>query len=201
MATEVTRWAGQSGTATNGYGNSANPVPVDISWDFVASVATPVGLIATVYQLQQARLALRDSFERTFVDRYQRIVAQIDLNVMLGRNIANLEEPVARRAFFDYFELCEEELYFRAHGKIGSGTWRDWWYGMAINLRSPSFEKAYSELVLARHSDGVHSGPDRFSLLRVAFDHRNEPATFEPTRRRATSMPGREHAGLPQVSR
>lgn len=155
---------------------------MDITWESVASVATPLGLIATVYQLHQARRALRDTFERSFVDRYQRIASQIELDVLLGARIADLTDRVVQRAFYDYFELCEEELYFRAHRKIDSGTWRDWWYGMALNLRNPSFEQAFDELIEPSDPRLGNPVPDRFPHLRIAFDHRSASAAHEPER-------------------
>jgi hypothetical protein len=166
----------------------------------LASIATPIGLLATVYQLHQTRRALRDSFERSFVDRYQRVVSQIDLNVMLGRAHAELADPKVRRAFFDYFELCEEELYYRAFGKVSAGTWRDWWYGMTIHFRSPSFEAAFAELVVAERPPVENSVPDRFSLLRVAFEHRNDRRTYEPTRPRG-GLRNTWHDNLEQAAR
>lgn len=167
--------------------------------DSVASIATPLGLLATVYQLHQTRRALRDSFERSFVDRYQRVISQIDLNVMLGRAHADLAEPAVRRAFFDYFELCEEELYYRAYGKVSAGTWRDWWYGMTIHLCSASFEQAFAELVTAEHRLAETSLPDRFSLLRGAFEHRNDRRTFEPPRPRPGLLHTWHHDNVAQA--
>lgn len=156
---------------------------MDVSWDWVASLATPIGLFATVYQLGQARRALRNSFERTFVDRYSRIASAIDVEVLLGTEIIEVESSPMKRAFFDYFELCEEELYFRAHRKVGASVWRDWWYGISMNLRNPNFERAFEVLVLRSASPEVAL---RFPYLREAFAHRTSESTFEPARAATT---------------
>jgi hypothetical protein len=156
------------------------PICMGITWDGLSAVATPIGLLATVYQLGQTRRALRYAFERTFVDRYCRIASSIDVDVMLGTAAADLGNPETKRAFFDYFELCEEELYFRAHRKVGLSVWRDWWYGISTNLRNPNFEGAFESLVI---KSAIGNAPHRFPHLREAFVQRNE-RTFEPNRSR-----------------
>ena len=97
---------------------------------------------------------------------------------MLGTAVADVGNPDTKRAFFDYFELCEEELYFRAHRKVGLSVWRDWWYGISTNLRNPNFERAFR--VLADDS-AIGDAPHRFYYLRQAFAHRNE-RMYEPNR-------------------
>jgi hypothetical protein len=163
-----------------------------ISWDGLSAVATPIGLVAAVYQLGQTRRALRYAFERTFVDRYCRIVSSIDVDVMLGVATADIDDSQTKRAFFDYFELCEEELYFRSHRKVGLSVWRDWWYGISTNLRNPNFERAFESLVI---KSAIGDAPHRFPHLREAFVHRNE-RTFEPNRPRKNRHQQLEEPGL-----
>lgn len=137
-----------------------------------ANVATAVGIIGVGWQLWLNRRQMVVAFERTFVDRYERIIRDVPLSVLLGEDFDPTAREDALRAFFDYFELCEEELYCRRVGKISTSTWCDWWEGIALNLRRQAFRTAWEYL-----KDRVAVGPGpigqirttQFGLLRQAI--------------------------------
>jgi len=52
----------------------------------------------------------------------------------------------ARRAFYDYFELCEQEAYYRGDGQVSDRTWDEWRAGIESNRRKRSFRAAWAEL-------------------------------------------------------
>jgi hypothetical protein len=154
---------------------------MSIGWGDVPSIATGVGVLLAAYQLRQAKRSLREGFERTFVDRYERIVADIDLEVLLGHAQPDLDVPRQRRAFFDYFELCEEELYYRSYRRVSSSTWRDWWYGIRLNFQNQSFIDAFERILGEANDvgDGVPVKHHRFERLKNALAHRRV-AGYEP---------------------
>ena len=147
--------------------------------DDLAALATAVGLPTAVYQLHQGRRGLRDNFERTFVERYATISAKIHLDVLRGDAAADLTNDDVRRAFFDYFELCEEELYYRAHRRVSRATWKDWWYGIRLNLRNKSFKDAYDQLV-APAGAGDPAATDRFHHLRASLPSVEGDGPYSP---------------------
>lgn len=135
----------------------------------VSDAVTTAGVLFVGYQVWQAQLQLRASFEGTFSERYDRIVARIPLEVLLGEP-PDLDDDEQIRAFFDYFELCEEELYYRQSGRVGGRTWNDWWEGIALHLRRDGFQQAWERLtgheLPVAPTTGVRQG--QFTLLRAA---------------------------------
>src|SRR4051812_40117243 len=107
----------------------------------VSGVAAGGGLVFVAWQVYLARRQLTSSFEASFVDRYERIVANVPLEWLLGEALTPPSDQV-ERAMYDYFELCEEELYYRKSGRVSRSTWRDWWEGMRLHLRRPAFHDA-----------------------------------------------------------
>jgi len=137
-----------------------------ISFDTLTSILTVVGVGVACYQLWQTQLSLRDNFERSFFDRYQRIADGLPPEVLLGQEIEG-KSTSNDWAFYKYFELCEEELYYRAHRRVSADTWRDWWYGICRNLEIEAFRDALERLV-ADHNTRATS---RFVYLNEARHH------------------------------
>ena len=159
---------------------------MSLGWSEIPSVVTGIGVLLAAFQVRQAKRSLRDGFERTFVDRYERIIAVIDLGTILGHSKPDLGNPVVRRAFFDYFELCEEQLYFRSYGRVATPTWTDWWYGIRLHLSNPEFLNAFTDIrdeANTNHDDPSRGGPlTRFERLSLAVEHRGQRHTYEPPR-------------------
>jgi hypothetical protein len=157
---------------------------VTLGLNDITSVATTAGVLVGVYQLVQARRSLREAFERTFVERYQSVVARIELDVLLGNRLPDLDDSDLRRAFFEYFELCEEELYYRSFRRVTRSTWRAWWYGMDLHFRNPAFAAAFE--AICRQSGTGADGEEhpRFSFLRHAYAQRRQGEPYEPERQR-----------------
>ena len=82
-----------------------------------ANCATAVALVGVGWQLLLSRRQMVAQFEQTFVTRYEAILARIPLRLLRGAEPEWPMDDPTLRAFFDYFELCEEELYFRAGGR------------------------------------------------------------------------------------
>lgn len=134
-----------------------------MTFDDLTSLTTAIGVGVASYQIWQTRLSLRDNFERTFVDRYQRIAEGLPVEVFLGGAATDVDPA----AFYRYFELCEEQLYYRAFRRVSARTWRDWWYGMSVNMASPAFADAFEGLTSA----GVERTARRFVYLTAARPH------------------------------
>jgi hypothetical protein len=148
-----------------------------------ANVATAAGISLVAYQLYMTRQQMVADFERTFVDRYEGIIRDVPLALLLGEPFDPHHDDRVLRAFFDYFELCEEEMYYRRIGKVSRSTWCDWWEGIALNLRRPAFRAAWNHL-----ADRVTVSPGprsqvratQFELLRDAVRAIDEGLMFDP---------------------
>lgn len=147
----------------------------------IASTATALGLVAIAYQLVLARAQLRTSFEQTFASRYQTITARLPLPLLLGES-TDLD-PVSERALYDYFELCEEELYFRRSGRISSRTWREWWEGIVLNFHRPGIRAGWNQLKDRAVLSGVGTRRmEQFDLLREAVQAIDTAQDHDPRR-------------------
>jgi hypothetical protein len=150
----------------------------------VANVATAAGIFAVGWQLVLNRRQMMAEFERTFGERYERIIRDVPLPMLIGQVEDPTNDATALRAFFDYFELCEEELYYRRQGKVSRSTWKDWWEGIALNFRRPAFRTAWAHL---KDAAVTPQGPTneiplrQFELLRVALAA-NPTQPYDPHR-------------------
>lgn len=139
----------------------------------IANVAAAVGVVVVIFQLALARRQMRAGFERSFVDKYERIIQRVPLAVLLGDDVDIDRNEQVQRAFFDYFELCEEELYFRRVGKVSVRRGRSG--GKAFPSTSadrPSFRRG------SRSRTGCWSG----AATRTSFGSSNSHCCVGPLR-------------------
>ena len=152
----------------------------------VASAATAVGVVGVFWQLRVTRRQMVAAFERTFVDRYERIMHDIPLPLLLGEDLEPDPKSEDLRPFFDYFELCEQELYYRRFRKVSTSTWPAWWEGIRLNMRRPAFRAGWDQL---RNRVSVPPGPrqqvrhTQFELFRDAMTAICAGEPFDPRRR------------------
>ncbi len=146
----------------------------------IANVAAAVGVLVVILQLELSRRQMRAAFERSFVDKYERVVERVPLELLLGANLDVDGDREALRAFFDYFELCEEELYYRRVAKVSKSTWGEWWEGISLHFRRPAFRRAWDSLHDRVVVGGAANGLvrlEQFTLLRqavAAIDQRDQ---------------------------
>lgn len=151
-----------------------------------ANVATALGIIGLGWQLWLNRRQMVVGFERTFVDRYERTISDVPLPLLLGDDFEPGQDGDVLRAFFDYFELCEEEMYFRRVGKVSTSTWSDWWEGITLNLRRQAFRTAWEHL---KERVNLAPGPEgqvrvtQFELLREGIRAIDTGQEFDPRHR------------------
>ena len=142
-----------------------------------ANGATAIGLIALATQVRQNAKEQRATFERSVVDRYQQVIQRIPFAEIVGRRTEpHLADDDIARAYFDYFELCEEELYYVRKRRISGDTLNDWLEGIALHLRRPAFQAAWhglAEIVVTADPTGgamrakqfVYFGPVAASII------------------------------------
>jgi signal transduction protein with GAF and PtsI domain len=123
----------------------------------VAGIATATGVGIGAAQIwigrrQERKSALQEraAFEQQFVERYRQVVARIPLKFLLDSAVYDADDEKARRAFYDYFELCEDELFQNSQSEtISPGAWAEWESGIRANFRRPAFRGAWDDLSAA----------------------------------------------------
>ncbi len=126
-----------------------------------AGVATALGVAFAAFQLRASRQQRQSEFELRFSDRYDDVVARVPLEMLLGEQEYDPNNRDARRAFYDYFELCEQECYYRQQKRIGDQTWNDWVSGIRSNHAKASFRSAWIDL--------AETAPNQFETFRKQF--------------------------------
>ncbi len=113
-------------------------------------------------------------FEARFVDRYESILGRLPDDVVLGRR--ELVDPTIAelRVFHDYYALCDEEVFYRAKGRVTLQTWRDWERGMELNLERASFNEAWKSLCSNDQLDA------RFAEFQPNYDKLKAQQGFDP---------------------
>ena len=126
----------------------------------LVNVAVVAGIVFAAWQVLVARAQARANFEQLFVQQYRDVVARIPLEALLGEAIDyKRRDPgecgrSARRAFYDYFELCEDELFYAKRQRpwirrVSRRTWRDWEAGIRTHLALPAFRSAWDDISAA----------------------------------------------------
>lgn len=145
--------------------------------DTLVSLATAVGVFVAAAGIWQTRRSALLTFELTFTERYRYLADQMPIEALQGKEFERSDD--AMRIIFHYLELCEEELYYRRHGRISSATWIDWWIGISRNLDQATL---LSKVCLEVMDESDH----RFDLLRQSMTHefgrRPDPCTAAPKR-------------------
>ena len=125
-------------------------------WSNAFEWVVGVGVFGIVTQVWSVRRSARLTFEQHFTDRYRQVVARIPLIHLWGDCESHLDVPdgmdpaSVERAYFDYFELCEEQFYYRKSGRISNATWRDWAIGITSNGKLPTFKSAWQDFETRR---------------------------------------------------
>ncbi len=125
-------------------------------WSNAFEWVVGVGIFGIVTQVWSVRRSARLNFEQHFIDRYRQVVARMPLSHLWGDCESHMDVPdhvdptTVERAYFDYFELCEEQFYYRRGGRISNATWRDWAIGITSNGQLPTFRSAWHDFETRR---------------------------------------------------
>jgi len=130
----------------------------------IAEIATALGVAVGASQLSISRRQQTAVFEQQFTARYREIDSRLPLWALIGvarHHAYSTQDDVVRRAFYDYFELCDEEVFYHLTKRVSRRTWLDWTEGITANLRKPAFAAAWADISAA--------APDQFELFREAL--------------------------------
>jgi hypothetical protein len=143
-----------------------------------AGVATALGVLFGAAQLLLSRGQARTSFEDQLTTQYRDILKPAlseDLLAPLGPEKQELVRP-----YYEYFDLCNEQVFLRMQGRVGRRTWREWQQGISANLGRGKIAEAWIAV-----ADAEHEFQD-FDELRLLFrsGFGRDPRSWNPLWRR-----------------
>jgi hypothetical protein len=152
-----------------------------ISLSDVAAFATAIGVGFAAWALVQQRYQARAQFEDTIVQQYRELIKpRLLTNALLADLISNVPEGERERVqqVYLYLDLCNEQVFLRAIGRVSRSTWRvQWSEGIRGNVRdNPTIAADWQRIKDATH--------DFAELRRFESSGWSDPKRWEPIWRR-----------------
>ena len=129
-------------------------------WADVGGIATAIAVLVAAWQVRQNNSLHRADYEDAFDRQYRELAMIIPMDAFLGKDTETT--PEAREAIFNYFDLCNEQIYQRSKGRISSDTWKDWSAGIRANMKRPAFAMVWADVV--SEAPGTFTYLEGFSL-------------------------------------
>ena len=111
-----------------------------------SSIITAVGVGIAAWQIWIGRLQSVSQFEDGFAKEYREVASQIPTRALLGSEFSDEEKRDHFDELFRYYDLCNEQIFLRIHGRINRKTWEYWRDGMKCHFAKPAFQWAWSEI-------------------------------------------------------
>jgi hypothetical protein len=114
--------------------------------EVAAAVTTAIGVILAYGQLRESRLQAKIAFEDGLTQQYRRIISQLPVASLLDDPLNEAGLRGALSAFYQYFDLSNEQAFLHSRGRVSDATWADWEEGMRQNAELPAFKAAWQEI-------------------------------------------------------
>ncbi len=150
----------------------------------VGAIGTAVGVLFAWHALRQTKEQSLTEFEDEFPREYRQLSQELPIKALLGEELTDSEHMKSMRAFFHYFDLCNEEVFMRQNRRVSEPTWLNWRGGIRSNLRLPAFKRAWSEI-----NGKIGSFAELKKLEESKFE--DDPVNWGPTHLEETSVPAR----------
>jgi hypothetical protein len=119
----------------------------------VGALATAAAVWVGIRQLgaaerefEESRRQTQTSFEDGLTREYRAIVGDLPAEAFyLDDSNIDLDES-RRRAFYRYFDLCNEQLFLARLGRVSPATAAQWRDGISGNLGLPAFDSAWRDV-------------------------------------------------------
>jgi len=115
-----------------------------VNWSDIGGLATAIAVLIAAWQVRQNNKLHRADYEDSFDRQYRDLAMIIPMDVFLGKHQEITTET--REAIFNYFDLCNEQIYQHQKGRISSDTWKDWSAGIRSNMNYPVFASVWTEV-------------------------------------------------------
>jgi hypothetical protein len=145
----------------------------------VSGVATAVGVLFGASQLFLNRGQSKTTFEDGVACQYRELIKP-SLTTALFGSLSDADR-VAVQDFYEYLDLCNEQVFLRMQGRIRRRTWGEWVAGIVTNLRRPPLAAAWQVV-------REELQPDFMELRLLADTDFGDPRTWSPLWRRLLRM-------------
>jgi hypothetical protein len=112
----------------------------------LGTLLTALGVAFAGVQLILNRRQARSQFEDDLTSVYRELVALLPVDAFFDETIASNIVSEHLSVFYRYFDLCNEQVFLHAKGRVSEETWHEWRSGIIANMRRPAFEAAWSEI-------------------------------------------------------
>ncbi|TVQ31441.1 MAG: hypothetical protein EA376_09405 [Phycisphaeraceae bacterium] len=112
----------------------------------LTGVATSTSLIIAYRHLRLVNRNSQIAFEDALSREFRQVVNRLPLRALLGESLTDAELSASLTSFYWYFDLTNEQVFLRRHGRVSALTWRNWSEGVERTMRRPAFARAWSEL-------------------------------------------------------
>lgn len=112
-----------------------------------ANLATAIGVLVAAWQLYLAKGQAESQFEDSLSAQYREMLEALPLMALLGRRLEAEELTAHLAVFYRYFDLCNEQAFLAARGRVRPNTWQNWKDGIVQNLCRPGFWQAWNVLL------------------------------------------------------
>src|SRR5438093_6268457 len=92
----------------------------------IASVVTALGVAIAALQLYHAKQQSESQFEDSFAEQYRSIASKLPLGALLGKELGADDLDASLRAFYEYFDLSNEQAFLARQGRLRPVTWKNW---------------------------------------------------------------------------
>jgi len=138
-----------------------------------AGIATALGVLFGAGQLMLSRSTSRTSFEDGISRQYRELIKPQLSDALLGPLEAEERELVAR--YYEYLDLCNEQVFLRMQGRVRRRTWTEWVSGIEGNLGRTPLSDAWT---IAREK------LPEFREMRLLHETGSDPRVWSPRWRR-----------------
>lgn len=110
----------------------------------IAAVIAAISLGISAFQTRLSRRIAETAFEDSIDQQYRDLAKEIPVDVLIDSS-TDLSND-AREAIFNYLDLCNQQIYLRAKGRVSEDRWIDWRDGIKENLNKKGFLLIWTEI-------------------------------------------------------
>lgn len=110
----------------------------------IAAVIAAISLGVSAFQTRLSRRIAETAFEDSIDQQYRELAKEIPVDVLIDSCTQVCTRT--REVIFNYLDLCNQQVYLRAKGRISADRWADWCEGIQENLGKRAILSVWSEV-------------------------------------------------------
>ena len=118
---------------------------MNIGPEWVVAIATAAGVAGGLLGLYFTVRLNRVKFEDSMDKEYRRIIAKIPLDALLDESVQGGRGELRER-IYNYFDLCNAQIYLRMIGRVSKRRWKGWMEGIEDHLYKREFCRVWKEV-------------------------------------------------------